>query len=260
MWPTRTPSRKRRPKLRPGTCFKATRLECEREQGKAVRVKAEEIHTVVDHDDPYLVPCINPDVRCFPRDPSSYEMRKIYTSSSFKVKPLPQHLKIEETENGTPIVDVEDGPLETAFFPPMRMVSGVGYRETNVANVLLGVDPSHWHLWVTPVAFQLIKQVRDQVIEAGGVFISDFDTSASGWAVFHTMYICPAPSKSLYVQACRVESPLIECCGPGSGRVFAPLRCCGGRVFKEGFAPGSSDIFDPVVFKSIDRILDDSPS
>lgn len=122
-----------------------------------MRVKAEEIHTVVDHDDSFKEPCINPDVRCFPRDSSSYEMRKIYTSSSFKIKPPPEHLKIEETENGMRIVNVEEGPLDTEFFPPMRMVSGVGYRETNVAKVIFGLDPSHWHLWVTPIAFQLIK-------------------------------------------------------------------------------------------------------
>ncbi|CAM9165663.1 unnamed protein product [Scytosiphon promiscuus] len=260
MGPTGTPPRRRRPKLKPGMCFKATRLECEREEGKIVRVKAEEIHTVVDHNDPFQEPCINPDVRCFQRDPSTYEMRKIFTSSSFKIRPPLQHLKVEETENGTQIVDVEDRPLETKYFPPMRMVSGVGYRETNVAKVIFGLDPSDWGLWVTPVAFQLIKRVRDQVIKAGGIFIADFNTSESGWAVFQTMYICPSPSKSLYVQACRVESPLIECCGPGSGRIFPPLRSCGGRVFNDCFTPTRSGEFDPILFKPIERILDEPPT
>lgn len=99
----------------------------------------------------------------------------------------------------------------------------------------------------------MTKLVWAQVIQAGGLFVADFDVSESGWAVFHTMYICPAPSKSIYTQACRVKPNTI---GGTSDRVVKPLRFCGGRVFKPDLAPTRS-VEDPVIFSPIEKILDE---
>lgn len=96
--------------------------------------------------------------------------------------------------------------------------------------------------------------VWEQIMQAGGLFVADYDVSESGWAVFHTMYICPAPSKSTYTQAFRVKPKTF---GGTSVRVVNPLKLCGGRVFKHGFAPTTTDVEDPVIFCPIERILDE---
>lgn len=138
-------------------CFKASRVECVRDKTGAVEVKAEEIMRVVGHDEALTEPCVNMDIKHVRRQPSYFERRKFYTASSLKIEPPRQHLVTTISENGTNIVDVRKGPLEATRFPPMICVHGIGYRETNAAEAIFGVDPSVGHTWVTPVALGFIK-------------------------------------------------------------------------------------------------------
>ena len=81
-----------------------------------------------------------------------------------------------------------------AFFTPMAATKPDGVRrETNAVEVIIGIDPSNGHHWVTTIALKHIEAVRETVVEAGGLFVADFDTSIGGRAKFRTLYICPAP-------------------------------------------------------------------
>ncbi|CAM9507040.1 unnamed protein product [Ectocarpus sp. 12 AP-2014] len=254
--------RRRRSKLKPGMCLKAFRLECERDARGTVNVEAHEVHTVIGEDDKFSESYINPDDGFFRRDPLSYERRRIYERSSFNIQPPRQRLKALETETDAQIIHVSDEPLEPKRFPPMKKTPGEGFRETNATEVIFGIDPSHGcpRPWVTPVAFRLIKEVWEQVTNAGGVFTADYDLSKSGWAMFHTMYICPAPGTAMYVQAFRVEPKTVQCCSSGWDHVDKPLFRSGGRLFNADFSPINVDVLDPVVFKPIRRILNNPPA
>lgn len=138
-------------------CFKASRVECDRTEDGTTFVSAEEIQIVIAQDENLAVPCVNMDNRLVKRSPLSFERREVFTVSSFTIQSQPRHLVIVASENGNMIVDVRKGLLAPMRFPPMRRGDGVGYRETNAAEVLLGLDPSLGHPWVTPVAFHLIE-------------------------------------------------------------------------------------------------------
>lgn len=132
-------------------------MECERHEDGTTSVDAEEIQVVMDPHENLAVPCVNMDSGLVKRSPLAFERRKVYTASSFKVPPHPKQLAIAATESGQRIVDVVQGSLEPLRFAPMTRVRGAGYRETNAAEVILGLDPSRGHPWVTPVAFHHIQ-------------------------------------------------------------------------------------------------------
>ena len=168
-----TSSRRRRATLKPGMCFKASRVECERDKTGAIEVKAEDIIRVVGHDEALTEPCINMDIKHVRRHPTFFERRKFYTASPFKIQSQRRHLWTTATENGTRIVDVRKGALAATRFPPMRRVHGIGYRETNAAEAVLGLDPSLGHPWVTPVALDFIK-VSQAACKNDEVWVSSY--------------------------------------------------------------------------------------
>lgn len=143
-------------------------MECERHEDGTISVDAEEIQVVMGSDQNLATPCVNMDNRLIKRSPLAFERRKVYTASSFKVPSQPKHLVIVATENGGRIVDVLQRSLEPMRFAPMTRVDGVGYRETNAAEVILGLDPSRGHPWVTPVAFHHIKVSFNHGSSSGG--------------------------------------------------------------------------------------------
>lgn len=213
-------------------------------------ITAEEIHIVVDHDSRDAAPLIDMDPGRYNRKHHSYERRKIKTACSFQVYTPLRQLMYRKTENGSKVVDVDEVPLHTKYFPPMTFSQGIGYHETNVAEVLFGLDPGIENPWVTPVAVAHIESVQKEVLDAGGMFMADFDTSVCGWAKFRSVHVSPKPSKTVYVQAYKIE-PTYECCTKQS-RVVPPLHLSGGILFKDGFAPSVSELDDPVIFKPLD--------
>lgn len=239
-------------RLQEGTCFKAAWVSCNRTSGEAVEVMAEEIHIVIDSSANCSVAPQR--LQVLTRGPNrkrvSHETRRIMTSSSFRVATPSVYLRSHKTENGTPIVDIENGSLATAWFPPMALTPDVGYRETNAAAVIFGLDPSVGQPWVSPVAMRHMQRVWDDVTNAGGIFIADFDTSTGGWARFRTVYICPAPSNTVYVHTCRVQPKSFEFCG--KSHVIPPLLFAGGKRFKQGFKASNTGLADPEIFAKLD--------
>lgn len=243
----------RKLQLKEGDCFKAIWVKCNRKHEEVVEVKAEEIQIVIDSDKRHFAAPLIDEKRKY-RNRHVYEKRKIKMATSFTVYTPPMHLQLHETENGSMVIDVESGPLRPRFFPPMPLTKGIGYQETNAVEVLLGVDPSAANHWVSPVALRFVESVWESVSDAGGLFVADFDTSVGGWARFRTAYICPAPSETVYVQACKVRSASSNCCGRGKESAL-PLRFAGGRVYRAGFEPAQTELPDPVIFNDILELL-----
>lgn len=239
----------RKTALNEGQCFKAVRVACNRQSQQRVEVMAEEIHIVVDDDKHESASHIETDARRF-SDRSLYEKRKIVTAASFDMTPPSVHLELIESENGTKIIDVKRGSLKSKYFPPMRYTEGKGYRETRAADVIFGLDLAEGAPWVTPIAFEHVSRVRDCVHEAGGVFVAEFDTTVGGWAKFRSVYVSPAPSKTVYVQACKVK-PSSRFFG-GARDVVPSLSSAGGVLFKEAFEPTETGIGDPMIFNDLD--------
>ena len=238
-----------------GACFKAIWVECDRKGDRRVYVKASEIHTVIDEDTVNVVQYTDiSSSRKNACDGKSYEIRKIAMASPFEVKTPPAYLHPRKTQVGNTVIHVEPGSLPATFFPPMAATKPSGvHRETNAVEVIFGIDPSIGHHWVTPIALKHIEDVRERVVEAGGLFVADFDTSIGGWAKFRTLYICPAPSSTLYVQSFKIKTRPLECWG--QRRVEPRLSSAGGKLFKRRFEPASTDVDDPVIFRDIDSVL-----
>lgn len=242
----------RKTALKEGSCFKAVRVACNRNFEQRMDIMAEEIHIVVDDDKHETASHIETDARRF-ADRSIYEKRKIITSASFDMATPKVHLKLSESENGTKIIDVTRGSLKSKYFPPMRYAEGKGYLETKAADVLFGLDLAEGSPWVTPIAFQHVQKVQECVSDAGGIFVAEFDTTVGGWAKFRSVYVCPAPSKTVYVQACKVKA---------SSRFFRRTRdivpslsSSGGVLFKQAFEPTETGMDDPVIFNDLNLSL-----
>lgn len=233
--------------LKEGTCIKATRVECDRKQDRSVHAKADEIQIVIDQS-------IENDTRktiCS----RVYEERKIMTASPFTINLPPVQLQFDdENDSGTKVIHVKHESLPATVFRPLTAIGDNGaYREISLAEVIFGIDPSIGNHWVTPIALMHIQVVREMVIEAGGLFLADFDTSVGGWAMFRTLYICPAPSKKLYEHAFKIKA--LRWDFREQRDVERPLCLAGGKLYKRGFEPTTAELADPSIFREIDDIL-----
>lgn len=229
--------------LREGTCFKAVRLACNR-QLSHVKVSAGEIQ-MVEGDTDYGGVASPPTGRRHQNKPKAgksrftdplTEKRIIVAASSFVVPAPAAHLTTRQTDQiSMRIIDVQEAHLMPAEFPAMAFKDGVGYCETNVAEVLLGLDPSIDNLWLTPAAFQHVRNIRKDVCEAGGVFLAEFEISTKGDARFQSIYVCPAPSNNIdYVHVCRTRQSRWRWWGD---EVYSPLISDGGKIFSREFSP-----------------------
>lgn len=263
--PTSTPSHfsrraeampPKKTELKDGTCIKATRVECVRKQDYSVHAKADEIHIVVAKKGNYdgMAQSLENDTRKNIRDHRVYEERKIMMASPFNITLPPVQLEFDnENDCGTSVIHVKHEALPAACFRPLTAGDDGAYREISLAEVIFGIDPSIGKHWVTPIALKHIQAMRDMVIEAGGLFLADFDTSVGGWAMFRTLYICPAPSKKLYEHSFKVKALWWDVFEQHNAE--RPLCLAGGKLYKRGFEPTTAELADPSLFREIDDVL-----
>lgn len=226
--------------LREGVCFKALHLACTR-SSSSIEVTAEEIVVVEDSGDE-MTGSRTQVLTSRPANRSPFERRKLIIGSSFVVSSPGAHLVRRNRGNHT-IIDVERGHLQPAKFEAMEFKPGVGYAEVNVAEVLLGLDPSAGNHWITPDAWAHICALRQRVSQAGGVFLADFDKSVGGWARVRYLYICPEATNTIaYIQVCKTMST--SWCK--DSQVVLPLICDGGMMFTRRFSPSKYSLADPV--------------
>lgn len=214
-----------------------------------VKIMAEEVHLVTKTENKHLPRELRKDSRRHYLEHFGHEQRRVMLASSFRIGTPSVHLLLRRTENRTIVIDVEGGSLGSRHFPAMASSSkDAPFKETNAAEVILGLDPCAGRRWVSPVALRHVKRVWEAVTKAGGVFVVDFDVSVGGWAKFRTAYICPAPAEAMRRKTSRVNLQPFACCHEAD-EVVPPLLLDGGKLFKKKFEPTNTDISDPVIFK-----------